>query len=204
MHPHLPRRPTRWHGICTSSRVTRRFPGGQEGLGHCPPCVGWRDTAAGVSSRTPVRSVLPGRKPYNHCDTKRKRSCSSSPQQGPWMPISLPITQGLSPGYPTRLVVPCRGAAGVTSSWGPSRVRTPSAARRMVTARGICAHGAATRPEERAIRSPRAVIHRRQTGLAKHFPGKFTLDNPANCSDNRRKPTRRLRRCDPSHLGERS
>ena len=29
---------------------------------------------------------------------------------------------------------------------------------------------------------------RRQTGLSKRFPGKFTLDNPANYSDNGWKP----------------
>jgi len=39
--PSLSRTPTRWHGICTSSRVIKGCPDGQEGLGPCPPGVGW-------------------------------------------------------------------------------------------------------------------------------------------------------------------
>jgi hypothetical protein len=149
------------------------IPDGQEGDGQRSPHTGRRGAQVGVSSRTPARDAdrgaardhTSGSKLYHHCDTRRKRSCSSSPNPGPWMLASLPTTPDCSLAGPTRLVVPCHGAAGVTFSWGPNRVRTPSAAHHMVTALEISARGATTRPEgaRDALPGPRPFTRRFRT-----------------------------------------
>ena len=101
-----------------------------------------------VVARTPyIPPQNLDRKPCDHPDVRRKRSCSSSPPPGPLRPSSRPPILGVSPEGLRRLAAPCHGAAAVTSSWGPSHVRTLRATRRMARARGIFARGAVTGPE---------------------------------------------------------